>query len=358
MARITRWFSFAAAFSLAAAALGQPFTVEDFDPSPLAGHFMAGGTDFGFGDPEVDVSIVPGGNPGNAVQLEAELTMGQSLAILNVSVGGDTWDAAALGPIQQLDFRADVRGFSIPGATFGSTIVYEFQLRNLDDPTVFYKHPTATATLGSTWTTLVQTGLTAEDFTPALGGDEHPNLSIGRWRFHVAIAASRPSGGTWGGRYLVDNIAINVTAPPPPSGPRVLLHAPSREPDDVLYARAPISTIQIAFDQPVNFTDADVTLTSAASGSIAGAVISGTGTPLMQIDLPAGIANDAVTVTLGAGITGVHGGLSLDGDGDGTAGDPHTFTLRHLCLADVDDSSATDVFDLLAYLDAWFEGCP
>src|SRR5690606_14951227 len=153
---------------------------------------------------------------------------------------------------------------------------YEFRLHGLDSPTPFYGTATAITTVGPNWATLAQADLTAADFTPLLGGDEHPDLSTGRWRFKIAISAQRPSGSaTWGGRYLVDNIEMGVTAPEAPAGPRVLLHAPTRAPDDIFYAREPISRIQVAFDQPMNFTAADVTLTSATAGPINGATITG-----------------------------------------------------------------------------------
>ncbi|MFI4917711.1 MAG: hypothetical protein ACIAS6_14555 [Phycisphaerales bacterium JB060] len=139
-------------------------------------------------------------------------------------------------------------------------------------------------------------------------------------------------------------------------GPVVLATDPSTPTGSTL-SGAPVTSLRVIFNEPVDFVDADVTITNNAGDPVAFDA-SGSGSQFMLIGLGEPLDGDAYTVTISEEVTSVTTGEALDGDRDGVAGGDAELIFTHACQADFDGDGSLTLFDFLAFQNAFDAGCP
>jgi hypothetical protein len=139
-------------------------------------------------------------------------------------------------------------------------------------------------------------------------------------------------------------------------GPVVLATDPS-VPQNSQLTGNPVTSFRIIFNEPVSFTDDDVTITNA-NGDPVGFDASGSASQFMLIGLAEPLFGDTYTVTIADTVTSVTTGEPLDGDNDGFSGGDAVLTFTHRCPGDFNGDGIFDFFDVLAFLDAFSAGCP
>jgi len=139
-------------------------------------------------------------------------------------------------------------------------------------------------------------------------------------------------------------------------GPVVLATDPSTPAGSTL-SGAPVTSLRIIFNEPVDFTDADVTITDKDGDPVAFDA-SGSGSQFMLIGLGAPLDGDTYTVTIADTVRSVATGEQFDGDRDGVAGGDAELVFAHACRADFDGDGSLTLFDFLAFQNAFDAGCP
>ncbi|MDX2147037.1 MAG: hypothetical protein SFZ23_05895 [Planctomycetota bacterium] len=139
-------------------------------------------------------------------------------------------------------------------------------------------------------------------------------------------------------------------------GPVVLATDPS-VPTGSHLSGNPVSSFRLVFNEPVTFTDADVTITNS-SGQPVVFDASGSGSQFMLIGLATPLFADTFTVTVADSVRSVGTGESLDGDNDGFSGGDAVLRFAHACPADFNNDGVSDFFDYLDFVVAFDAGCP
>lgn len=139
-------------------------------------------------------------------------------------------------------------------------------------------------------------------------------------------------------------------------GPVVIETSPS-VPSGSLLTGGPVTSLRIIFNEPVDFTDADVTITDMDGDPVAFDA-SGSGSQFMLIGLGEPLDGDTYTVTIDDAVRSVATGEALDGDRDGVAGGDALLEFAHACAADFDGDGSLTLFDFLAFQNAFDAGCP
>ena len=152
-------------------------------------------------------------------------------------------------------------------------------------------------------------------------------------------------GGVW---------LIRATGDEP--GPVVLATDPS-VPETSQLTGDPVTSFRVLFNEPVGFSDSDVTITNA-NGDPVGFDASGSASEFMLIGLAEPLYGDRYTVTIADTLTSVATGEPLDGDSDGFSGGDAVLTFTHRCPGDFNADGTVNTLDVLAFLNAWTAGCP
>jgi len=139
-------------------------------------------------------------------------------------------------------------------------------------------------------------------------------------------------------------------------GPVVLATDPSVPATSQLTGE-PVTSFRVIFNEPVGFTDDDVTITNS-NGDPVGFNASGSNSQFMLIGLAEPLDGDTYTVTIADTLTSVTTGEPLDGDNDGISGGDTVLTFTHACRADFTDDAVLDFFDVLEFLNHFTDGCP
>ncbi len=119
----------------------------------------------------------------------------------------------------------------------------------------------------------------------------------------------------------------------------------------------PITSFRIIFNEPVGFTDLDVTITNANGDSV-GFDASGSNSQFMLIGLAEPLFGDTYTVTIADTVTSVATGEPLDGDNDGFSGGDAVLNFTHRCPGDFNADGSVNTIDVIQFLNAWTAGCP
>lgn len=119
----------------------------------------------------------------------------------------------------------------------------------------------------------------------------------------------------------------------------------------------PASFFRVIFNEPVTFTDADITITDRL-GQPVPFDASGSNSQFMLIGLGEPLFGDTYTVTIADSVTSVATGEPLDGDKDGFAGGDAVLEFTHRCPGDFNGDETINTLDVLQFLNAWNAGCP
>jgi len=139
-------------------------------------------------------------------------------------------------------------------------------------------------------------------------------------------------------------------------GPTVLAQDPST-PGGTPMTGDPVASGRVIFNEPVSFTDADVTITDRTGTPVAFDA-SGSGSQFMIIGFAQPLFNDVYTITIADTLTSLATGQPLDGDNDGVAGADAVLTLEHRCAADpANPPFVYDLSDIDAFITAFSSGC-
>ncbi len=139
-------------------------------------------------------------------------------------------------------------------------------------------------------------------------------------------------------------------------GPVVVETSPS-VPGGSILTGDPVASLRVIFNEPVEFTDANVTITNIAGEPVAFDA-SGSGSQFMLIGLGEPLDGDTYTATLSDAIRSTVTGEQIDGDRDGVAGGDAILEFTHACQADFDGDGSLTIFDFLAFQSAFDAGCP
>lgn len=157
--------------------------------------------------------------------------------------------------------------------------------------------------------------------------------------------------------YVADDSGIyRIRATGDEPGPVVIATTPSVPGASVLTGAA-VASFRVVFNEPVSFTDADVTITNGA-GNPVGFHATGSGSQFMLIGLVTPLKNDTYTVTLADSLKSVASAQPLDGDNNGIAGGDAVLSFKHFCRADFTNDRLLDFFDLQGFLSQFAAGCP